>query len=79
MLANFNMYCIRMCLNVTIVAMTHGNDGSQPNDTAPEQQGGTAVSFFFAALNHPRDTIETSKNVTGNNVNVVYFLLPICF
>ena len=22
-LANFNMYCIRMCVNVTIVAMTH--------------------------------------------------------
>ncbi|XP_028408924.1 vesicular glutamate transporter 1-like [Dendronephthya gigantea] len=33
-LANFNMYCIRMCLNVTIVAMTRG-EGKQYNSTGP--------------------------------------------
>ena len=32
-LANFNMYCIRMCLNVTIVAMTHSK-GKQNGSTA---------------------------------------------
>ncbi|CAB3996565.1 vesicular glutamate transporter 2-like [Paramuricea clavata] len=34
MLANFNMYCIRMCLNVTIVAMTHG-EGKRYNSSGP--------------------------------------------
>ena len=33
-LANFNMYCIRMCLNVTIVAMTHG-EGKKYNSSGP--------------------------------------------
>ena len=31
-LANFNMYCIRMCVNVTIVAMTH-SEGKQNGST----------------------------------------------
>ncbi|CAB3996566.1 vesicular glutamate transporter 3 isoform X2 [Paramuricea clavata] len=33
-LAYFNMFCIRMCLNVTIVAMTHG-EGKQYNSSGP--------------------------------------------
>ena len=32
-LANFNMYCIRMCVNVTIVAMTHSEGKRADNNT----------------------------------------------
>ena len=44
-LANFNMYCIRMCLNVTIVAMTHG-EGKKYNSTGPHlSKDAVSVSF----------------------------------
>ena len=49
MLANLNMYCIRMCVNVTIVAMTHSEE--KQNSTGPHLAGGM-VSFFSVVLNH---------------------------
>lgn len=54
-LANFNMYCTRMCLNVTIVAMTNG-EGKKYNSSGPHLSE-DKVSFIFTVPktkeNHP--------------------------
>ena len=57
-LGNFNMYCIRMCLNVTIVAMTHG-EGKKHNSTGLHLSE-DMVSFIICFQNPKKNILNVT-------------------
>lgn len=62
-LGNFNMYCVRMCLNVAIVAMTRG-EGNQSNSAGPHLSRPRVSLLLFETTSENSPGLQSTISVS---------------